>query len=183
MKGMVFNLLESFITDRFGEDVYEDIAESAQLITQEPFVGPGIYPDEDFMELVNRACERLKVTPQAASRLFGHYSFSKLAHLHTFFLQSHTSALEFIRSVDGVIHVEVLKLYPDVTLPKFDYDQETKDSLSIKYTSERRLCFFMEGLIQGCAEHFGDQIEFEQSTCYHKGDDHCMFHLREIKSA
>ena len=182
MKGIVFNLLEDFITDNFGVEVFEEIYENSNLSTDEPFVGPGMYPDEDFLELVGQACQKLNITPDVASRKFGEYCFPKLAGLHSEFVDNCKTAKDFIKSVDGVVHVEVFKLYPGVELPKFDYPADGSDSLSIKYTSKRKLCHFMEGLLQGCATHYGETIKFSQSACYHQGDDHCMFHLEFMAS-
>lgn len=178
MKGMIFNLLENFIIDNFGDDVFEDILDASTLITQEPFVNAGLYPDQDFLELVSQACSKLNISPEIASRKFGEYCFPRLAKMHANFIDKASSAREFIESVDGVVHVEVLKLYPGVDLPKFDYDDNNDNTLNIKYISKRKLCFFMEGLLIGCATYFGEKIEYKQLKCYHKGDDHCLFNLK-----
>ena len=41
MKGVIFNLFEEFVCESFGDEVWEEILDSAELKTQEPFVGPG----------------------------------------------------------------------------------------------------------------------------------------------
>ena len=41
MKGIIFNIAESFIVENHGEDVFDDIIANCQLETKEPYVGPG----------------------------------------------------------------------------------------------------------------------------------------------
>lgn len=178
MKGMVFNLLEDFVTENFGDDTLDEIYDQATLQTKEPFVGPGMYPDEDFLELVGQICSKLGITPDVASRKFGEYCFPKLSGAHGQFVSRCDNAKDFIKSVDGIVHVEVLKLYPDVELPKFEYPAEESDSLTIEYRSKKKLCFFMEGLIAGCGKHYNENIAIKQEKCYHQGDDHCLFKLK-----
>mgnify|MGYP001610707167 CR=1 FL=1 len=57
MKGIVFNLLEEYITDVLGEDAYDAIVGECDLITREPFIGPGTYPDEDLVEIITKASD------------------------------------------------------------------------------------------------------------------------------
>ena len=57
MKGIIFNLLEGFLTERLGEEKSDELIESCSLKTREPFVGPGSYPDEDLLAIVDRAVE------------------------------------------------------------------------------------------------------------------------------
>ena len=59
-----------------------------------------------------------------------------------------------LKTVDGVIHVEVRKLYDDTYLPVFQYQEPAEDQLIITYYSKRKLYPFMEGLIEGVSLHF-----------------------------
>ena len=62
MKGIIFTTFEAFITDSFGADVYEDILDDTELITTEPFVGPGTYPEADLVALLTTAVQKLGIT-------------------------------------------------------------------------------------------------------------------------
>ena len=48
----------------------------------------------------------------------------------------------------------------------------------MRYRSERRMCAFAEGLIEGAAEHFGERATIAQPQCMHRGDDHCVLEDR-----
>jgi hypothetical protein len=45
----------------------------------------------------------------------------------------------------------------------------------VSYTSERRLCAFLEGLVLGTAEHYGEALDVEEIQCMRRGDAGCVF--------
>jgi predicted hydrocarbon binding protein len=45
----------------------------------------------------------------------------------------------------------------------------------VSYTSERRLCRLLEGLVLGTAEHYGETLAVEEIQCMHQGDPGCVF--------
>ena len=177
MKGVVFNLLESFICEKWGHEKYEEILEMCPLKTREPFVSPGTYPDADLMTIATKTADNLGLSLEDALRAFGHYCFPRLADRVPSLIEGLTDARSFLLSVDSVIHVEVRKLFPEAVTPKFIYEQPAADQLIIHYQSERKLCAFMEGLIDGVAKHFNTRIDYHQSACMHHGADECEFHL------
>ncbi|MFK7873215.1 MAG: heme NO-binding domain-containing protein [Oligoflexales bacterium] len=177
MKGMVFNLLEDFVVENFGQDVFEDIYSSTSLQTTDPFVGPATYPDADFLSLVGTTCQKLNIPLDQAVRGFGKYCFPKLVAIEPSFVNNPQSAKEFLKTVHDIIHVEVKKLHPDAELPSFEYRDTDPQKLEMIYSSPKNLCLFAEGLIEGCAEHYKEKITYHQSECSHKGDTQCVFKL------
>lgn len=178
MKGIVFNLLEDFIIDGWGDEAFEDILSLCPLETKEPFVGPGTYPDTDLFTIATQAANKLGVPLSDALRAFGKYALPKLVKKYPTFLEGHTDAKSFLESVDGVIHVEVRKLMPKAITPQFTYEDSGPDGLIIRYASARKLCHLMEGMLEAVGEHFGQDLEYQQNRCLHSGDDHCEFALK-----
>jgi predicted hydrocarbon binding protein len=43
----------------------------------------------------------------------------------------------------------------------------------ISYTSERRLCDLLEGLVLGTGRHFGERLTVEHVQCMERGDVGC----------
>ena len=64
-----------------------------------------------------------------------------------------------LERVENVIHVEVKKLYPDAELPSFECTREGPDRVVMVYRSPRRLSDLAAGLIEGCAEHYGEALD------------------------
>lgn len=178
MKGVVFNLLEQFITQGWGDEKYEEILALCPLETKEPFVGPGTYPDSDLMAIAAKTAETLGLPLRDALRAFGAYCFPHLLDKAPDAAKAYSDARTFIKSVEGVIHVEVRKLMPKAVTPHFHYLEAGPDRLLIEYRSARKLCAFMEGLLDGVSKHFRTPIAQHHGVCMHQGADHCLFDLQ-----
>lgn len=182
MKGVVFNIFENFISEGWGDDAYEALLDACPLHGDGVFVGPGTYPDADLVALVTKACERFGVEPPDALRAFGRFMFPKLAQKVPRLLEGH-DVRSFLLSVHDVIHVEVRKLFPEAVTPSFAYEELDDGTLVIAYTSERRLCHLMEGLLEGAAVHFEQPITQSHTVCMHDGAPHCRFELQFATAA
>ncbi len=178
MKGIIFNELEEMVTDAYGEDAWEMLITQSNLQTPEGlFVGPNTYPFEDLVAIVTTAS---KVTGKSVEELlhaFGEYLFPKLAEKFPMFLKEDMDAKAFLKTVGEIIHVEVHKLFPEATLPKFTTEDPGPDQLIMIYDSERHLCDLAEGLLVGVGKHFGQEIQFTQTECTKRGDPHCRFEI------
>lgn len=177
MKGVVFNLFEDFVIENWGEETYEEVLSASKLETTEPFVGPGTYPDSDLVEMLTQACGKLGVEPADALRAFGKFCFPKLAEMGKVFLEGHTHPKTFLKSVHDVIHVEVRKIYQHANPPEFTYEDPADDSLVMMYRSNRKLCAFMEGLLEATGDHFGVSINYEKTSCQLSGDERCSYNM------
>lgn len=177
MKGVVFNLMEKYIEKNLGDGRYEEIMERCTLTTKVPFVGPGTYPDEDLMTIVAETIKMGGIPLPETLRSFGRFCFYKLSEKYPCFVSPYTHPKPFLKSVESIIHVEVKKLYEDAMPPAFTYFDSAPDRLVIQYKSGRRLCQFMEGLIEGVAGHYQSPIKYEQRTCMLDGGEVCEFEL------
>ncbi len=177
MKGIIFKHFESFVVDNFGEDVFEDVLDSTELITEGPFVGPGTYPDEDLFALVGTAIGKLGIPLNDALYAFGTYLFDHLAAAAPVFVESSADLRTFLLTIHSVIHVEVRKLFPGADTPDFSYEEPADDRLVMHYTSKRKLCPLVRGLLDGAAKSFGESIVCTETSCVHEGADQCTFQL------
>lgn len=178
MKGIIFNIAESFIVEHHGEDVFDDIIAECTLETTEPFVGPGTYSDNDMMEILRVTTNKLGVDTNTVLRLLGHYTFGQLASRYPNFVENFTNPKKFLLTVDGIIHVEVRKLYQGTQLPVFQYLDTAEDELTITYYSKRKLYTFMEGLISGVGDYFNTNIAQCHEIFEKDGEEFCNYHLK-----
>lgn len=177
MKGIIFNLLEDFISEGWGDDVYEEILAMCPLKTKEPFIGPATYPDSDLLAIVDKVCEKLGVSVPQAVHAFGKYCLPHLIAKFPVFVQGHEHPKTFLKTIDNVIHVEVRKLFPDAKPPRVTWEDPALNRLVLTYVSERKLCALMTGLLEGVAEHFKTPIQYTHTKCMRNGADVCEFHL------
>jgi hypothetical protein len=60
--------------------------------------------------------------------------------------------------------VEVLKLYPDAELPRFDIHRHSPDVLEMVYFSDRAMGDLAQGLIEAAIAHFAQPITLEREN-------------------
>jgi len=181
MKGIIFNIAEGFITEKYGEHMLEDIIANCKLQTKEPFVAPGTYPDSDLMEIVVKSADKLDMTANEFLKKLGNYTFGQLAERYPNFVSEYDHPKDFLKTVETVIHVEVRKLYQDTKLPSFQYTEPSEKELIITYYSERKLYALMEGLIDGVADYFRVAIDQSHNIYQKDGAEYCDFHLTFAK--
>lgn len=176
MKGVVFNILEGFIDENFGDGTFDELVDASLPDNTEPFVGPGTYPDEHLFKIVGKAIELQELELEPTLRGFGKYMFGKLAAKYPDFVNVHNNPKDFIKTIHDIIHVEVRKLFPEAVTPKFLYSNDTDGRLTLRYESERNLFALAEGLIDGSAEYYKMPIKITREEA-NPEEHYCIFNL------
>lgn len=171
MKGIVFNLLEDAVTDEHGEDAWDELLDSAGL--DGAYTALGNYDDAELHALMGAVCRRWNAPPPAVLRAFGRSALPALAARYPEFLTPHRSVKPFLLTLDHVIHREVAKIYPGARPPRMWFEDPSPEVLVLHYHSERRMCAFAEGMIEGAAAHYGNPVALEHRDCMHDGAEAC----------
>jgi hypothetical protein len=177
MKGIVFTVLNDMVIEKFGFDVWEQLITKVQPASGGSYTAADTYPFKELQSLVGELSSMLKIDPSALVEAYGEYMFPVLASKYPVFLKKGITFKEFLKSIDGVIHIEVKKLYPDAGLPSIQYSELAPDKIMLKYQSPRKLCFLAMGLVHGAAKHFKVDIHIEQPICMHHNADHCRLEI------
>ena len=164
MKGIVFTEFLEMVEDAYSADLVDDIIDDADLESGGVYTAVAVYPHQEMVALVGALCRRTGLSVPDALKSFGHYLFGRFYVLYPQFFQDPGDAFAFLSGIEDVIHAEVLKLYPDAELPRFHIERHDASQLIIRYESVRHLEDLAEGLIRGCAEHFGESITLERQT-------------------
>lgn len=172
MKGIIFNLAEDVVTERFGEQAWDDLLDVAQL--EGAYTTLGNYADDELDRLVAAGASRLGVAEADVLRLLGEGAFPRLAASYPVFVEPHDATHAFLLTLNDVIHSEVRKLYPDAQVPDFGFREPSSDVLELTYESPRRLCALAEGFITGAARHFGERVDIDQPECMLNGAERCV---------
>lgn len=158
MKGIIFNVLESYCDDFLEVGSFDEIVERILPDVKDPFVAPGTYKDE-YLTLIVAEISRVKnKKPDVLLRDFGRYLFTALANRYPHFVSPYNHPKDFIKTIHDVIHVEVIKLFPDTATPNFYYSNDFENQLTIKYESGRKLYSLVEGLVDGVGEYYKSPI-------------------------
>ena len=177
MKGIIFNLLEDFIVEGWGAEKFEQILTQCPVHTQIPYVGPGTYPDANLLAIVNQTTAALGIGTAEALRSFGRFAFPRLAGKFSVFVREYDHPKPFLKTLDGIIHVEVRKLFADSDPPRISYVDPAPDRLLLRYTSRRKLCSLFAGLVEGTGDFFKVPIAQAQTECTLEGAASCEFSL------
>ena len=164
MKGIVFTELLQLVDTTLGMDACERLIDAAQLPSGGAYTSVGTYPHAEMVTLLTRLSATTATPVDVLLRSFGEHLFGRFAVLFPHFFAGIGTTLEFVERVDGVIHREVRKLYPDAELPKFDHERVSVSKLILTYRSARPLADLAEGLLLGCARHFAETLHIERRT-------------------
>jgi hypothetical protein len=175
MKGIVFNLLEEVVCQKYGEDTWDMLLEASQL--KGAYTSLGNYSDEDLVKLVSSASSALNLPADEIIRWFGFSALPLLAKKYPYLFEAHKSTRSFLLVLNDIIHPEVRKLYPGADVPIFDYDTLDENILIMGYKSKRKLCAFAQGLTEGAAFYYNEKVTFEHLKCMNRGEDKCIFKI------
>jgi len=155
VKGIVFVELLKMAEDLLGEDRVDAVIAEAALPSGGAYTSVGNYPCAELTTLVQGFSATSGVDQAELQRVFGHWMMKVFAVNYPDFFRTNPDALSMLQSIESEIHVEVMKLYPDSELPRFDARRTSPDRLELDYSSPRPLAPFCHGLIEGCLAHYG----------------------------
>lgn len=181
MKGIVFDLLRDMVEDNYGLEGWNTVLEKAG--SDGMYLSPESYSDQEMMSLVLAASDVTGIETDDLLRTFGSFMAKEFYQRFPSFFDSCDNVIDFLLSVDRIVHVEVMKLYPGANLPSFSYEERDANKLTMIYRSDRMLCYLAEGLIQGSAKHYGKAITIQHDVCMHNGDDACHLNIQVVGDA
>lgn len=156
MKGIILSEFVEFLEATLGDDRAQKIINDSQVPSLGAYSTVGLY---DYQELIQLLTQTVSETDTEAGILlerFSEHLFTVFKRDYNVFFEGVTSAAEMLTQIDNHIHVEVLKLYPDAELPKFEYARDG-DQLTLNYQSPRPLAAVAQALVGACLKYFGDK--------------------------
>jgi len=148
MKGIVFTEFLDMVEKEFGYEIVDHIIEQSKLESGGIYTSIGTYHHSEIVQLLSNLSIRTQINADKLLKAFGEYLFDTFLKTYPMFFDTHNDAFGFLESIDSHIHVEVLKLYPDATLPKFETTVSSDGSMIMVYKSERKMASLAEGLIE-----------------------------------
>jgi len=158
MKGIVFTEFLDMVETTISADMVDDVIEAARIPSGGAYTAVGTYDHKEMVSLVGALAEFSGQPVPALLQQFGRHLFGRFVVLYPVFFEGVGSAMEFLSRVESVIHMEVLKLYPDAELPRFEAHWTGPGVLSLVYRSPRHMGDLAHGLIEGCVAHFGQPV-------------------------
>ncbi|MFT4679130.1 MAG: hypothetical protein ACI9RU_001902 [Litorivivens sp.] len=154
MKGIVITQFLEMVEDRHGLELADKLLSSDGLSTNGGFTSVGTYPHQDAGILMTAFGKSQKKDISQVLLEYGKFLFGRFASNYPNFFHEGQEFFAFLESVETVIHPQVLKLYPDAQLPRFETEVISDVKMRMVYRSDRRMGPFAHGLIIGCSDYF-----------------------------
>jgi len=172
--GVIFASFVDYVAARHGSDVASEI-----LSDQPVFLLSEAYEDERLLALINRASELTGIPESELVHQVGVFTAQQtFARLYPAFFAVAGGTRAFLLSVETFIHELVRATIPNASPPRLHVQPLGDDGVTINYTSSRRLCALLAGLVEGTARHYGEEVEVDQTDCMLRDDPACVFEIR-----
>jgi hypothetical protein len=171
MKGIVFTEFLEMVESKFGLETVDTIIESSDLPSEGIYTSVGTYDFNEMVSLITGLSEETGLPAGDLIYAFGLYLFASLGKAHPEVIQSYTSPLMLLYSIEDHIHVHVKKLYPDAELPTFKILEKTDTSISLIYSSSRGLYRLAHGLMEKTFEHFNGKADISYQLLKDNGTE------------
>ncbi|MCA8960386.1 MAG: heme NO-binding domain-containing protein [Planctomycetes bacterium] len=160
MKGVIFCEFIELVESTFGLEVVDDILRIAAPANGGAYTRVGTYDHADLVDMSVALSGRVQIPLAELLETFGRALYSRLADSRPD-LTADTTVIDILERLDGVIHADVRKLYPEAELPRFDCRRIGEDTFRIEYRSDRPFARVAYGLILGCGERLAQRLVVE----------------------
>jgi hypothetical protein len=164
MKGLVFTSFLHLVEKEYGLEMVDEVIAEAAPASGGIYTTVGNYDHTELIDMIVVLSKKINVSVVHLTKTFGMYLFAELIAAYPQWITDLNSSFALLHKVDGFIHGEVKKLYPDASPPTFKCTSYTDTSMEVIYQSPRCMGDVAEGLIQGCAAYYGEKIVVRRET-------------------
>ncbi len=183
MLGMVFTEFLDMVEERFSPATADAIVTEAKLPHGGAYTAVGYYPHEEIVTLVTLLSERTETPVGELIKAFGHHLVGRFVHRYPAMFERTDELFDFLAAVDGEIHTEVRKLYPDATLPRLRVLSRSEDEMKLAYESPRSMESLAEGLILGAIDHFEEPCTVRLESAVDGSGPRSVFVISRARAA
>lgn len=179
MYGLVNKAIEDMVCKHFGEQTWKEIKQKADLEV-DSFISMEGYPDDVTHKLVKAASEVLNLSASEIMQAFGEFwvKYTAQEGYGEMMEMSGDNLPEFLENLDN-LHARVGVIFPQLNPPSFDCTEQTEESLSLHYHSNREgLAPMVVGLVKGLGTRFDTEVEVTQIQSREEGADHDAFSIK-----
>ena len=134
------------------------------------------YDDEWFSAQLERLALATGEPLNEVQRGFGVFAAQEtFLRLFPEYYEASDDTFAFLLGIEEKIHQLVRATIAGANPPRLHVQQLSELGVLVSYTSERKLCRLLEGLVRGTADYYGDDVVVEEIQCMHRGDTGCVF--------
>ncbi|MFZ9028079.1 MAG: heme NO-binding domain-containing protein [Crocinitomicaceae bacterium] len=163
MKGIIFTEFIEMCEKSHGMVFTNELIIESNLESKGAYTSVGTYDHREIFQLVRNLSKKTNFSEAELFNHFAKYFFQSALNEHSDLIGNVDDPFDLLEIVDSHIHKEVLKLYPDAQLPKFNCHR-TDNKLEMIYISPRKMSDFAQGLIEATLEHFETDFNLSINT-------------------
>lgn len=180
MKGIVFSEFIEMVEDVFSPEIADQIIYESKLDSEGAYTAVGTYDHNEILAMVTRLSELKSIPINDLVQAFGKHLLMRFTKLYPNFFDNVNDTFSFLDTIENHVHVDVIKLYPDAELPSFTVERPDKMSLIMSYQSTRPFAMLAQGLIEGAAEYYNDNISINMVDLSNGEGNHARFELKKL---
>lgn len=173
MHGVIFSELKKFVDTKFGGNTWNDLMNAAGLGTK-LYLPVQHYPDSDAIALVTAASKATGMAPAQILEAFGEFIAPSLLGMYRPLVKPQWKTLDLLENTENTIHTVVRQRNPGAQPAQLKAIRINEKTVELTYSSERKMCSVAKGIINGLAKHYGENVTVTETTCMHKGGEHCQ---------
>jgi hypothetical protein len=165
MKGTVHKCIEKLITEKFGEEKWQECLVAAGFDDDHVFMMNDDVDEATTMKLVTQiiptACN---LTIQQVLDAFGHYWINGwAAKVYAPYFEGCTSTKDLILKLD-FIHKTLTENIPNARPPRLRYEWVNTNTLAVTYLSERGLIDLFVSIAKGAGAYYKEELKVTKKS-------------------
>lgn len=172
MHGLIFTELRKYVEAKFDHATWEKLLDNAGQ-KHKLYMASTVYPDSDILALVTGACEMTGLPAGAVLEDFGEFIAPDLVEQYKFLVNPSWRLLDFLANTEETIH-KIVRFHKGVTPPRLATTRVADDKIVITYTSMRKMCPLLKGIVKGAARYYKEDATVSESRCMLQGDSECV---------
>ena len=179
MHGLIFFYIQKFADEATsGKTTWLKLRDTVTA-SDNRYLPNEVYPDEDAIELLQKIADTCgEPLPELIER-FGEFLAPHLIKVASQNIDPKWRTLDLIENTEDIIHTMVRTAKPGAEPPVLETVRHSPNELHLVYSSSRQLCLLAKGITQGLANHYGETILIEETSCMHKGDPFCCLVIQD----
>ena len=179
MHGLIFFYIQKFADEATsGKTTWLKLRDTVTA-SDNRYLPNEVYPDEDAIELLQKIADTCgEPLPELIER-FGEFLAPLLIKVASQNIDPTWRTLDLIENTEDIIHTMVRTAKPGAEPPVLETVRHSPNELHLVYSSSRQLCLLAKGITQGLANHYGETILIEETSCMHKGDPFCCLVIQD----
>jgi len=176
MQGFIFKDFLEFANKRLGNAVVDQAMAQCQLQSGGVYSTRQQYNPKELVTLLGELSRQTGHSTSELLQTYGEWLFRTLVNLplpQTLFDDS----FSFLASVEEGFHKEIRELFPHANLPRLHCERLGPHEMTLEYQSPLALADLAHGLLQGCFQHFQEQVSISPESLGPAGT-HVRFHLK-----